>query len=278
MGEIRHAALPFAWRIAAGTALWISVALLAWVLAHWGWYWFGPAPASIPLAPPSSDLARRIGEARLFGAARDAGNPATVEPSSNIGELRLLGVFSQSGGRGLALFRTPRGPLLVSTGQELGAGVRLEAVRRDGVTLRDGGVARELALRPLQAIDAKRASAQPAQKTSACATPPGFTGQIVRLNAELLGGMINTPDAWKTLLQTGAGALIVRDQSGFAGMLGLRNGDRIERANGISLALPEDIAATVLQPLTRSQPVIVAGVREGQPRQWFYLNAGACPG
>jgi hypothetical protein len=99
----------------------------------------------------------------------------------------------------------------------------------------------------------------------------------VRLNAELLGGMSGTPDAWKALLEAGSGALVVRDQSGFAGMLGLKNGDRIERANGIPLAIPADIAATVLQPLTKSQAVWVAGTRDGKPQQWLYLNAGACP-
>ena len=90
--------------------------------------------------------------------------------------------------------------------------------------------------------------------------------------------MIAAPDSWKALVQPGPGGLIVRDQSGFAGMMGLRNGDRVERANGITLALPEDIAGTVLRPLTRSQPVAVAGSRDGKPQQWLYLNAGACPG
>ena len=71
---------------------------------------------------------------------------------------------------------------------------------------------------------------------------------------------------------------IVRDQSGFAGMLGLKNGDRVELANGIPLALPSDIASTVLQPLTKSQAVWVAGTRDGKPQQWLFLNAGACPG
>jgi hypothetical protein len=61
-------------------------------------------------------------------------------------------------------------------------------------------------------------------------------------------------------------------------MLGLKNGDRVERANGIALALPDDIAATILRPLTRSQPVWLAGTREGKPQQWLYLNAGSCPG
>ena len=108
--------------------------------------------------------------------------------------------------------------------------------------------------------------------------PPGFTGPVVRLNAELLGGVTGTPDGWKALLEPGSGALIVRDQSGFAGMLGLKNGDRVERANGIPLLIPGDIVSTVLQPLTKSQAVWVAGTRDGKPQQWLYLNAGACPG
>src|ERR1700730_3881398 len=122
--------------------------------------------------------------------------------------------------------------------------------------------------------------------------------------------MTGAPDAWKALLEAGPGALIVRDQSGFAGMLGLKNGDRVERANGIPLAIPGDIASTVLQPLTKSQAVWVSGTRDGEsqqampgavasrvlqpltksqaawdsgtrdgkPQQWLYLNAGACPG
>jgi type II secretory pathway component PulC len=80
------------------------------------------------------------------------------------------------------------------------------------------------------------------------------------------------------LVSPASGALVVRDQSGFAGMLGLKNGDRVERANGIALALPDDIAATILRPLTRSQPVWLAGTRDGKPQQWLYLNAGSCPG
>jgi hypothetical protein len=88
----------------------------------------------------------------------------------------------------------------------------------------------------------------------------------VRLNAELLSGMISAPDTWKALLQNAPGALVVRDQSGFAGMMSLKNGDRIERANGIALMIPDDIATAVLKPLTDSKP-----------QQWLYLNAGACP-
>src|SRR5438093_443678 len=157
----------------------------------------------------------------------------------------------------------------------------MEARLGDGAPRGAGaiGVRREMALRrAVPPNDQARpvVSASNARPT-ACAAPAGFTGQVIRLNAELLGGMINAPDAWKALLQAGPGALIVRDQSGFAGMLGLKNGDRVERANGIALAIPEDVATTVLQPLTKSQPVWLVGARDGKPQQWLYLNAGACP-
>ena len=196
------------------------------------------------------------------------------------GDLRLLGVFAQQDGRGYALFRAgTRGALLVAAGDEVAPGVRLDSVQPDGVTLIEGGErARDrycAAPRPRRRR-ARRAASKTASSAT-CAAPAGFSGQIIRLNAELLTGMIGAPDTWKALLQPGPGGLVVRDQSGFAGMMGLRNGDHVERANGIALSLPEDVAATVLKPLTRSQPVRVAGTRDDKPQQWLYLNAGACP-
>jgi hypothetical protein len=262
-----------AWKIAAVLAWLVALGLLALTIAHWGWKWFGPAPVTIPVTIPDSDVGRRVVDAKLFGVAPAA---TPVGASSSLGELRLLGVFALRDGSGYALFRTARGPLIVSNGQEIGSGVRLDTVRPDGVTLIEGGARREMVLR--SAATETRPAVALSARPSACAVPAGFTGPIVRLNAELLGGMTGAPDAWKALLEAGPGALIVRDQSGFAGMLGLKNGDRVERANGIPLAIPGDIASTVLQPLTKSQAVWVAGTRDGKPQQWLYLNAGACPG
>ena len=75
---------------------------------------------------------------------------------------------------------------------------------------------------------------------------------------------MNTTDAWKALVEPGAGALVVRDQSGFAGNLGLRNGDRVDSANGVRAWRSRPTSRRmVLQPLTRSQPVWLAG----QPRR-----------
>jgi hypothetical protein len=255
----------------------VALALLAAVLAYWGWRWFGPAPLPSPPAATEGDPVRRIADAHLFGAAAPV--VAASDPSSTAGDLRLLGVFAQRDGQGYALFRAgTRGPLFVAAGADVVPGMRLEAVQPGGVTLMENGVRREMPLRRVATGDKARvALSTTASRTAQCAAPAGFAGSILRLNAELLSGMINAPDTWKALVQPGPGGLVVRDQSGFAGMMGLRNGDRVERANGVALALPEDIAATVLKPLTRSQAVWVSGVRDGRPQQWLYLNAGACP-
>ena len=263
------------WRAGATAALLAALALLALTLAHWGWTWFGPAPASIARPVPDTDLARRVAEAHLFGSAGAARTPAQAD--SALGDMSLLGVFAERDGRGYALIRLgTRRAALVRAGEEVAPGVRIESVRPEGVSLVEGGARRDLALHPAGVQPRVVAAAPPV--SAACAPPPGFKGPVVRLNAELLGGMIDAPGAWKVLVAPASGALVVRDQSGFAGMLGLKNGDRVERANGIALAVPDDIAATILRPLTRSQPVWLAGTRDGRPQQWLYLNAGSCPG
>jgi general secretion pathway protein C len=264
------------WRAGALIALLLALACLALTLAHWGWIWFGPSPVFLPVPAPETDLARTAAGAHLFGDA--ALRSGAAAPSADLGEVRLQGVFAERDGKGYALLRAgTRGAVLVAAGQEFARGLRLESVRPDGITVIDGGVRHELALRVQAAAERPRVvSATPT--SAACAIPGGFKGPVVRLNAELLGGMIGAPDTWKALVAPAAGALAVRDQSGFAGMLGLKNGDRVERANGIALAVPDDISATILVPLTRSQPVWLAGTRDGRPQQWLYLNAGSCPG
>jgi hypothetical protein len=267
---------PWRWRAAAAIALLAALALLAMTLAHWGWLWFGPQPTVIAAPAPETDLARRAAEAHLFGTASAV--PANAPAPLELGDVRLLGVFAETDGKGYALLRAgTRAAVLVAAGQDIAPGVRIESVRPDGVSVLQGGARRELSLRKEAVAERPRVAAA-AAAPAACAMPPGFKGPVVRLNAELLGGMIDAPEAWKALVAPAAGALVVRDQSGFAGMLGLKNGDRVERANGIALALPDDIAATILRPLTRSQPVWLAGTREGKPQQWLYLNAGSCPG
>ncbi|HTP48794.1 MAG TPA: type II secretion system protein N [Casimicrobiaceae bacterium] len=268
---------PFASRALGAVAMIAALALLALVVAHWGWRWFAPALARHEAAPPASAPLERIAAAHLFGAS--PGTPRAPNEPVAAGDLRLLGVLAQAEGKGYALFRqASRGPVLVAAGGEVAPGVRVEAVRPDGVTLLDGGTRRDIALRAAAVPKAKpAATGASASRVAACTVPAGFSGPIVRLNAELLGGMINTPGAWKGLVQTEGGALVVRDETGFAGMMSLKSGDRVERANGIALMIPDDITSAVLKPLSNSQPVWVLGAREGKPQQWLYLNAGSCP-
>jgi Type II secretion system protein C len=295
------------WRIGALVALLAAMALAAAVLAHWGWRWFGPAPESVVPAPPPSRWADALATANPFGAATGVatgGGPATTgtgaSPAVLAGDARLLGVMAGADGDGWALFRLgSQAALLARRGQEIAPEVILTAVRPDGVAIRDHGQSREVALRAPAVSTPPASGAGPSGSASGapagtrasagaglatCATPAGFAGPVLRVNAELLTGMGAQPDAWRALLTvapgpTGAPAgLAVRDQSGFGAMLGLKDGDRITMANGIPLATPDDVLAAVVKPLTANLSVRVSGTREGKPAEWLLLNAGACPG
>ena len=153
-------------------------------------------------------------------------------------------------------------------------GATLAAVHSDGIVVREALGQRDIFLRNAQAKSAV-ATLPPATMKIACAPPPGFKGQIVALNAELMNGLIAQPDSWRALLEPSRGALLVRDESGFASMLGLKRGDRIEQANGIALLTADDVVSAVLRPLVSNQPVRVTGSRDGQPRE-LWLRNNAC--
>ena len=147
-------------------------------------------------------------------------------------------------------------------------------MQRDGVTVRDANGERRLLLR---AVALAGRGPRPAARAAACTPPSGFKGDTLRLNAELVGGIIAQPDAWAALAAADRGALTVRDDSGFSAMLAMKKGDRIEQANGIALRAPDDIVTAVLRPLTAGQAVRLVGSRGGVKREWLLLNAGTCP-
>jgi hypothetical protein len=257
---------------------------LAAVIAHWGWRAFGPV--AVPLPPPETP--ERWTESNvtspLFGRASTA-STIDLQPAAKTlgGDVRLLGVFAESEGRGYALFRfSDRGAVLAKAGQEIARDVTLETVRPDGVRIRDHGDGRDIVLR----AQPNTAAAPPAADRTrvvatarpGCVPPAGYKGPVYRLNAELLTGIASQPDSWKALLVPGVGGLAVRDESGFAVMLGMKAGDRMAVANGISLAGIDDVLTAVVKPLVASQPVRVTGTRDGKPAEWLFLNAGACPG
>ena len=281
---------PWPWRIGALLTALAAGALLALALAHWGWRWFGPA-APAGLGGPKADAsAQEIVVAAPFGRAPVAAPAATGVPAASAvatlqGDTRLLGVFAGAAGQGYALLRLPdRGAVLVRSGQDIQSGVTLEAVRPDGIRIRDRGELRDILLRgspaapstPPPAVAQVAAAGAPAARPG-CQRPPGFTGPIYRLNAELLSGMAAQPKSWADLLAPGQGGLVVREENGLASMLGMKAGDRFGQANGIALTSIDDVLAGVVKPLVASQPVRISGTRASKPYEWLFLNAGPCP-
>ena len=99
------------------------------------------------------------------------------------------------------------------------------------------------------------------------------------MNAELLTGIAARPDGWTALLDAAfPAASPCESGSPAAAMLGMKPGDRMAQANGIALSGIDDLQAAFVKPLMASQPVHVAGMRDGKPAAWLFVNAGACPG
>ena len=273
--DTRSVAPSRGWHALALVATLAAWALLAVVIAYWLWQLLAPPRVHIPPAGPA-DPASALLASGLFSRGAPPVQSAEA-PAALPGDARLLGVFAESGDRGFALFRLSSGPKLVAAGQEIAPGATLAAVRPDGIVVREAAGERSLMLRSTQGkstvigtstIDKSAAAA------SVCAPPPSFKGQVIALNAELMNGLIAQPDSWRALLEPSGGALIVRDESGFAAMLGLKRGDRIEQANGIALTTPADVVGAVLRPLASNQPVRVKGSRDGQLRELWLRNTG----
>jgi hypothetical protein len=272
--------LPGRWRFLPPLALaWAILALVA-AVAWWSWYWLSPAPVH-RTPPPITDPVATIAASGFLNDGPQA-DPVVDAPGLP-GDLRLLGTFAQKEGRGYALFRSASGARMVASGTELAPGFRLLSVAPDGVVVRDAGGEHFMALRaaalatPVTVGQATPATRTAARILTACTPPPGFHGNAVKLNAELLQGLLAQPDALKAIVQPVEGGMTVRSDSGFASMLGLKQGDRVRLANGIALATTEDVVAAVIRPLVANQPVRLTGTRGGQPQEMLLLNAGACP-
>jgi hypothetical protein len=274
----------------------IAGALLAFTLAFWGWRWLGPTPVVAPVADKVPEpWAAAIVAAAPFGrsVATTAPPPTAVPQSTGLpADTRLLGIFAGRDGEGYALFRLPdRGAILASRGQDIVSGVKVEAIHADRIEINDRGQRRDMPLHRADAIAPGRPAPAPAPSRpvatapsppapatrAACARPPGFNGPVYKLNAELLAGMVGKPETWSGLLASTGDALVVRDETGLAAMLGMKSGDRVLQSNGIALVSIDDMVTAVVRPLIASQPVHVTGSRDGQPREWLFLNAGACP-
>jgi len=270
---------PLAYRIVGGVAALAAGALLAVVIAFWGWRWLGPTPPAAPTPREPASWAPAITESMVFGSTSAGQSAAVPAPVTLSGDTRLLGVFAERDGGGYALFRLAgTGAVLVRAGAQVSDGVTLVAVRPDGVRIDDHGQPRELALRAAATPPPPAKSAPVATNArSACVLPAGYRGPVYRLNAELLTGLSAQPANWQSLVEPGEGALVVRDGSGLAAALGLAAGDRITQGNGIAVSRIDDVVNAIVRPLLASQPVRVTGTRGGKPLEWMLVNAGACP-
>ncbi len=265
----------------------LAIIAAAFVMASIGWRALGPAPVPSAPAAVTDPLPTILASGLWSGSSATAPAPADAGPRPTT-EVRLLGVVAERNGAGYALFRLPDGPRFVGRGQDVTDGLRLTAVRPDGVTLRDGGSERTMSLRaeakapvppaPAAVISAPAGGTKVAAiRNPACTPPVGFNGAVLRLNAELFQGIVAKPESWTALVTPDRGALVVRDDSGFIAMLAMKRQDRLEQANGIALVAPEDIVGAILKPLAGQQSVRITGKRDGAPREWLLLNAGTCP-
>jgi len=272
-------------RFVSALATFAAACALALVIAYWGWQLFGPAVVHIP-APAPADPAATIIAANLFHGCEAAAGVSAPADAVLAGDARLLGIIAEPQQKGYALFRLPSGPKLVAQGETIATGVTLVSVQPDAITIRDGAGERRFVLRP------SATSTSPSSKTSmpsdadirarptataTCAPPAGFRGTVVRLNAELLGGLAGDAAPWRALVASGPDGLVVRDNGGFGAMLGLKSGDLIAQANGIALRVPDDVTSAVIHPLIANQGVRLVGSRDGAKQELWLANV-ACAG
>ncbi|HEX7328539.1 MAG TPA: type II secretion system protein N [Casimicrobiaceae bacterium] len=298
-------------RAVGALATLVAGAILAAVIAYWAWQALGPKP--VPIAPraPGDPVATLIASG-LFGGSAGPGAAGDAPAAELSGDARLLGIIAEDNGKGYALFRVGSTPKLVAVGEAVTGAATLVSVAPQSVTIREGGREHSLPLwtprattttqtgTPMATSMAAPASTSSAVRTpsdfdvasavraasavrtasaqsSTCAPPAGFTGPVIRLNAELLAGLREQPTAWTSLLAGSPDGLVVRASGGYAAMLGLTAGDRIEQANGIALRSPDDVASAVLRPLSESQGVRLRGTHDGAQRDVWVASA-TCAG
>ena len=277
-------------RFASALATFVAGCVLALVVAYWGWRLFGPAPLHLS-APAPADPVATIIAADLFNGHAAGRAPADAPAQGMLaGDARLVGIIAQPAQHGYALFRFPGGAKLVAQGEQIAPGVTLVSIESFAITIRDASGEHRLPLRE-NAAAARTAASAPrvrtasasasvprgAARTATCAPPAGFHGNVVRINAELLGGLSGEAGPWRTLLAPAAGGLVVREEGGFGAMLGLKSGDRIAQANGIALRVPDDVTSAVIRPLIANQGVRVVGSRGGTKHELWLANI-ACAG
>lgn len=268
-------------RFLSNIAVFAAVVLLGAVIIYWGWFFF--APKTFYAAPTMPDDPARVLRATpLFGANATATIETAALPVTISGNVRLLGLIAEERGGGYAVFRAGDEVFIAQAGDDVGEGNELLSIESNAMVLREkNGHERRIVLREEVSeknIIAVSSQSVPKTETPSPCVPEGFRGAVIRLNTELLHGVLMQPETFYTLLSAQGEGLIVQTDNGHATMLGLRSGDQLHTANGIRLQRPEDITQAILKPLVDGQTVRLTGVRSGQKAEILLVNASTCSG
>lgn len=143
------------------------LALVCAVAAYWAIRILTPAPASVPPPQPANVLreADPVLAARMFGLVQAAPVRATLD-------VQALGAFAAGRDSAAVLAVDGKPARVYLLNQEVARGARLVAVRKDAVTIEQGGARRDVALPPAQVLG-----------LGGAAPPPGYTREGSTLTA-----------------------------------------------------------------------------------------------
>jgi hypothetical protein len=255
-----------------------AIVLMGAVIIYWAWYFFAPdAFHATPNVP--DDPVAVLQSSSLFGSGATKAETATLPVTIN-GNVRLLGLIAQESGEGYAVFRVDDHVVVAQAGDVVGNGNTLLRVEPNAMVWRDqNNNERRIVLREENTgklVVAAQPSSTQQQRAATSCVPSGFKGMVVRLNTELLQGVLMQPEAFYELLSASAEGLTVQADSGHAAMLGLQGGDQLHTANGVRLQRPEDITPTIIKPLAEGQSVHLTGMRNGQKAELLLVNVSVC--
>lgn len=154
------------------------LALVGAIGTYWAIRILTPAPASVPPPPPAAVLreADPVLAARMFGLVQAA---SVLQQSLNV---QALGAYAAGRDSAAVLAVDGRPARVYLLGQEVTNGARLVEVRKDAVTIEQGGARREFVLPPQQLLGLggkppppgyTREGATLTAPSVAAATPPG---------------------------------------------------------------------------------------------------------
>ena len=252
-----------------------ALLLLAWVLAHWTWFFIAPKPpnqstqGASPL--PGKALAETTAALHLFGAAGGVSAGTVGLPAAAPSSIGVLGVYATRDGRtGFAVLMLDGKPLSAVTGKEFAPGMVLQRVYTDRVEILRGGqleVAR-MASAPVSATNAGATASTPGSSATLQINVRQLgPGQYGFSRAELLA-TLKRPEQMLLLGRYGphprGGALLERSPAGgLPEKLGLKVGDVVTGINGKTFSGPGDVAR-LYEQLVKSENVNMDVLRAGE--------------